>query len=191
MRTALTAGVDWIQIREKGLPAKRLLALTREAVRLASSLAPTARIIVNARLDVALAAGAAGVHLGRESLPLGAAIQWRRGGNVPEGFLVGVSCHSLGEAKAAEFTDADYAFFGPIFDTPSKRMFGPPQGIEHLAAVCRSVSLPVIAIGGINESNAVDCVHAGARGIAAIRLFQDEGDNAALRDVISAIHACR
>jgi thiamine-phosphate pyrophosphorylase len=191
IRTALSAGADWIQIREKDLPAKRLLALVRESLRAASTIAPAARIFLNDRLDVALAAGAAGVQLGSESIPAGASIRWWRAGNAPAGFLVGVSCHSLEEVKTAESAGADCVFFGPIFDTPSKRIFGPPQGIDLLGAVCRSVSLPVIAIGGINESNAADCIRAGAKGVAAIRLFQEEVDSVALTNFVSAIHACR
>ena len=191
IRTALTAGVDWIQIREKDLTGQRLLALARESVRIGSATAPTARIFVNGRLDVALAAGAAGVHLAGESLPVGAAIRWCRSGNAQQGFLIGVSCHTLDEAKTADSLGADCVFFGPIFDTPSKRIFGPPQGIYCLGEVCRSVGVPVIAIGGINESNAAGCIGAGAKGVAAIRLFQAESDAAALGNFISAIHARR
>ena len=192
IRTALTAGADWIQIREKDLSGNRLLALVRETLRIACTIAPAARTLVNDRLDVALAAGAAGVHVGGESLPVGATIRWCRSGNAQQGFSIGVSCHSFEEAKAAESAGADYAFFGPIFDTPSKRIFGPPHGVERLAAVCRSVSLPVIAIGGIiNETYGADCIHAGAKGIAAIRPFQVGRDFAALTNFISAIHSCR
>jgi len=188
IRTALTAGAHWVQIREKDLSARRLLALVRESVRIGRAISPAARILVNDRLDVALAAGAAGVHLGGESVPREASIQWCRAGNASAGFLVGISCHSVDEAKTAESAGTDYVFFGPIFDTPSKRIFGPPQGSARLAAVCRSVSVPVIAIGGINESNVADCIGAGAKGVAAIRLFQDARDSATATNFISAVH---
>jgi thiamine-phosphate pyrophosphorylase len=129
------------------------------------------RVYVNDRLDVALATGAAGVHLGEKSLPLGAVIEWRRSTGRSD-FQVGVSCHSLESARAAEQGGADYIFFGPVYATPSKAAYGAPQGIERLREVCRSVEIPVLAIGGINLENAGACLEAGAAGIAAIRMFQ-------------------
>lgn len=190
IRTALTAGVDWIQIREKDICSGRLLALARESVGMASASSSAARILVNDRLDVALAAGAAGVHLGGESLPAEPTVRWCRAGMTPKRFLIGVSCHSLEEVRVAESGGVDYVFFGPIFDTPSKRSFGSPQGINRLTAVCRFASVPVIAIGGIDGTNALDCIRAGAKGIAAIRPFQDRSDAASIQNFISAIHAC-
>lgn len=138
-----------------------------------------ARILINDRLDVALAAHAGGVHLGEQSLP---PQQARRLASAPrrEDFIIGVSCHSLEAAKTAERGGADYLFFGPIFATPSKAAYGAPQGLTRLADVCRSVKLPVLAIGGITLENAVSCLSAGASGIAAIRLFQDASDLPAL-----------
>jgi thiamine-phosphate pyrophosphorylase len=195
IRSALSAGVDWIQIREKILPASELLDLTRDAIAAthnASCDSPNAaRIFVNDRLDVALAAGAAGVHLGGESIPVAAAADWCRTGSAPAGFVVGASCHGDDEARAAERAGADYIFFGPVFDTPSKRSYGAPQGLERLGKVCAAVKIPVIAIGGINEKNAAACIRAGASGIAAIRLFQKNvnGDGAELRNFIATIHA--
>jgi thiamine-phosphate pyrophosphorylase len=96
--------------------------------------------------------------------------------STPEAFLTGVSCHSLESAQADERSGADYIFFGPVFATPSKASFGPPQGTELLQQVCRTVSIPVLAIGGITPENAGSCCDAGAAGIAAIRLFQDAVD---------------
>jgi thiamine-phosphate pyrophosphorylase len=186
---AVAAGADWVQIREKDLAAKPLLALVREAVSTAAAIAPAPRILVNERLDVALAARAAGVHLGGESIPAHETIEWCARENAADDFSIGVSCHSLNEARLAESSGADYIFFGPVFDTPAKRIFGQPQGIELLDDVCRAVNLPVIAIGGINEENAAACLRAGAAGIAAIRLFQEPRDSAALADFISRLHA--
>jgi thiamine-phosphate pyrophosphorylase len=103
--------------------------------------------------------------------------------------LVGVSCHSLEEVRAAALAGADYVFFGPIFDTPSKRIFGSPQGTDRLSEVCRLANLPVVAIGGVNGNNAVDCIRAGAKGIAAIRPFQDGSDAATILRFISAVHS--
>lgn len=168
---AAGAGVDWIQIREKDLGGRALFDLVSAVV----AQAAPARILVNDRLDVALAAGAAGVHLGGEGLPVGPVRGWC-GAGAPKGFLVGKSCHSLEEARLAEREGADYVFFGPVFATPSKLAFGPPQGIERLGEVCRALRIRVVAIGGITPKNACECVHAGAGGVAAIRWFQEPGD---------------
>jgi thiamine-phosphate pyrophosphorylase len=93
---------------------------------------------------------------------------------------VGVSCHSLEAATAAAEGGAHYVFFGPVFATPSKASFGVPQGLLRLAEVCRAVSLPVVAIGGVTLDNAASCLSVGAAGIAAIRLFQDVKDIASI-----------
>lgn len=173
IRRAIEAGVDWLQIREKDLDARPLAALVRLA--LAAARESGARILVNDRLDVALATGATGVHLGENSLPVQAVSAWRRAAGRNE-FLIGASCHSLEAARAAERSGADYIYFGPVFSTPSKAAFGPPQGIERLREVCTAVLVPVLAIGGVTAENAASCFAAGAAGIAAIRLFQQSGD---------------
>jgi thiamine-phosphate pyrophosphorylase len=195
------AGVDWVQIREKDLPARQLAALTREAVALRSA----ARIIVNDRLDVAITEGAGGVHLGEAGLPVADVAKWVNRSesrvvvsdhgaaskfhvSASGDFLIGASCHSLKGAKSAVRDGADYIFFGPVFATPSKAKFGEPQGVKKLAMVCSAVSVSVIAIGGITLENAGDCIAAGAVGIAAIRLFQD-ADEPAL--VISTLKKLR
>ena len=175
VRRAVAAGVDWIQIREKDLPARPLAELARSAVAAAHGTAT--HILVNDRLDVALATGAAGVHLSEQSLPVAVVERWRRApGCALTGFRVGASCHSLAAAVEAERAGADYIFFGPVFATPSKAAYGPPQGLERLAEVCRSVRIPVLAIGGITLENAAACLTAGAAGLAAIRLFQESPD---------------
>jgi thiamine-phosphate pyrophosphorylase len=191
IETAAAAGVDWIQIREKDLPARELLDLTRRAVGACGK--PGAlragrilvRILVNDRADVAWAAGAAGVHLGEKSLPIPALLNARRG-SARADFLIGASCHSLGAALRAADEGASYIFFGPIFATPSKAAFGPPQGLAKLAEICRAVSIPVIAIGGITLENAAACAEAGAAGIAAIRLFQGES---AVTEIVARLTA--
>ena len=177
IRHAAAAGVDWIQIREKDLEARTLAELARLAV--ADTRGTGTSILVNDRLDVALAAGAAGVHLGETSLPVGAVAEWRRSARRTD-FRIGVSCHSAEAACAVERAGADYIFFGPVFATPSKAAFGAPQGIQRLREVCRSVRVPVLAIGGIHIENAASCLAAGAAGIAAIRLFQEPDDVAAV-----------
>jgi thiamine-phosphate pyrophosphorylase len=184
IRRAAGAGVDWVQIREKDLSGKDLLDLSLGAVigtrspdcPINSATLPLqTRVLINDRLDVALAANAAGVHLGGQSVPA-AALGTFRGILFPKDFLIGASCHSLDAARAAEQDGADYVLFGPIFETPSKAAFGPPHGIGRLAAVCQAVRIPVLAIGGITSGSAGECVAAGAAGIAAIRLFQESAD---------------
>jgi thiamine-phosphate pyrophosphorylase len=186
VRLAVQAGADWVQIREKDLPGRALLDLTRAAIAAANG---AARVYVNDRLDVAIAAGAAGVHFGGESLPACDVIRWCRSGNAPPGFEIGVSCHSLDDAREAERAGASYVFFGPVFDTPSKQAFGPSQGVQRLAEVCAAIRIPVIAIGGVNEENAAACVRAGASGIAAIRMFQEAQSAVALRESTTALRA--
>lgn len=196
---AIDCDVDWIQLREKYMSAHERLELTRYAIEAAHNAsddsAHHARVFVNDRLDVALAGGAAGVHLGGESIPVDEAVRWcgdlRSGGQAPAGFAIGVSCHSLEDARDAAREGARYIFFGPVFDTPSKRGFGEPQGLDRLSEICTAVNIPVIAIGGVNEENAASCVRAGASGIASIRLFQKnvDGDGTELRSFIARIHA--
>ena len=193
IRVALDAGVDWIQIREKDLPARGLLDLARRAVQMVDDrreeTPQAARIIVNDRLDVALAACAHGVHLGQASPVASDMVRWCRTGNASADFAIGLSCHSLEEARKASDAAVDYIFFGPIFETPSKRGFGDPQGIQKLAEVCRALPrLDVIAIGGVNAENAANCIRAGAAGIAAIRMFQESGDANAAREAVASVH---
>lgn len=189
---AARAGVDAVQLREKDLPSSALLDLARRG---AVCCAPPARdpagapsvnstcgarFLINDRLDVALAAGASGVHLAAESVGVADVAAFRAAGRAPADFLIGRSCHSLEEAIQAEAGGADYIFFGPVFATPSKARFGPPQGMDALAAVSSRVRVPVVAIGGITLENAASCLAAGAAGVAAIRLFQQAPDIAAV-----------
>ncbi len=181
---AAAAGVDWIQIREKDLSGRDCELLTRKALQQAADSqannpSPT-RILVNDRLDVALSEHVGGVHLGEKSLPLAETKRLAESRGRQKDFLIGVSCHSLEAAKSAASGGADFLFFGPVFATPSKAAFGTPQGLEQLAAVCRSVSIPVLAIGGVTLENAASCLSAGASGIAAIRLFQDAREMSSL-----------
>ena len=184
---AMAAGTDWVQVREKDLTARALLELVRKAVEITTELGAGGRVVVNDRMDVALASDAHGVHLGHESVPAREAVRWCRSGNAPADFLVGVSCHSLEEVRQAERDGAGYVFFGPIFETPSKAAFGRPQGIEKLGEACREVKIPVIAIGGVNEKNGIDCIRGGAAGIAAIRLFQGARTGGGLEDAVERI----
>jgi len=177
------AGIAWIQIREKDLSGKECAALTREALQRTAKFArnvPAARILLNDRLDIALAEHCAGVHLGENSLPVEDARHLATSRASTTDFLYGVSCHSLHAAKSAAADGADYIFFGPIFATPSKAAFGEPQGLARLSEICAAVNIPVLAIGGITLANAAACFATGAAGIAAIRLFQETVDTPSL-----------
>jgi len=184
IEAAAAAGVDWIQIREKDLSGRDCALLTREALQRATKSqagrAARTRIIVNDRVDVALTENADGAHLGEKSLPVAEAKRLVVDRGTRNDFVIGVSSHSLEAARSAARDGADYLFLGPVFATPSKAAFGAPQGLERLATVCREVSIPVLAIGGITLENASACLAAGASGIAAIRLFQDAQDISSL-----------
>jgi len=164
IEAAARAGVDLLQIREKDLPARELITIVRSAVEAARG--RSTRIVVNDRLDVALGLGAAGVHLGIQSLPAPIVREI-----VSPRFLVGVSCHSLEEALAAA-ARADYILLGPIFETPSKLQYGSPLGLAKLREVAAQVSVPILALGGITVERARACLEAGAAGIAGISIFQ-------------------
>jgi thiamine-phosphate pyrophosphorylase len=153
----VSAGVDWIQIREKDLGGRELSRLVRQALRAAGP----ARVLVNTRVDVALACGAHGVHLPAGSLP---AREVRR--IVPAGFLIGVSCHTIAELQQAEA--ADFAVYGPVFRPLSKDDPRPPLGIEGLRAACAAARIPVLALGGVTPDRDEECLAAGAAGVAGI-----------------------
>jgi thiamine-phosphate pyrophosphorylase len=157
----LAAGLRAVQLREKDLGPRDLLALAGK-VRESTS-RHGARLFVNDRADVALAVGADGVHRTGTSLPISSL---RSIG--PPGFLIGASVHSVADARAAEPEGADFLFFGPIYDTPSKRRYGPPQGLAVLERVASAVRLPVFAIGGVTPARVAELQRAGASGVAAI-----------------------
>jgi len=172
--------MDWIQIREKDLLGRELATLTRSVLVQTRPVGPKGQpaVLVNDRLDIALAENAAGVHLGENSLQVDDARKLVEAAQVAANpsFLIGVSSHSLEGARRAANSGADYLFFGPVFATPSKAAYGPAQGLKRLAEVCRAISIPVLAIGGITAQNAASCMDSGACGVAAIRLFQDAAD---------------
>ena len=168
IESAVAAKIDLIQVREKALTTKVLHELLTLAAAFTRNSAT--KLLVNDRADVAASAGAEGVHLTAQSLPA-TVVRESFGGD----FLIGVSTHSLAEARAAQTANADFAVFGPIFPTPSKQQYGPPVGIEELKRVCSELApFPGLAIGGVTDDNFAECLNAGAHGVAAIRMFSDE-----------------
>jgi thiamine-phosphate pyrophosphorylase len=162
---AVAAEIDLVQLREKRLSARVLFELTRQAFALTRGTAT--RLVVNDRSDIAAAAGADGVHLA--TLSIDAA---RIRGTFGNEFLIGVSTHSVAEARTAKDAGADFIVFGPVFDTSSKRGYGSPVGVVGLSRVTRELTdFPVLALGGITMENFTHCLSAGARGIAGISLF--------------------
>jgi len=158
---ACAAGARMVQLREKDLPPRELCLLAEAAKTVADR--HGASLFVNDRIDIAMAVDAAGVHLSRKSVPPSIA---RRCLN--EAQLIGVSTHSVEEAMLAEQDGANFICFGPVYDTPSKRPYGSPQGLRKLREVCNCVSVPVYAIGGISHSQVDECIGAGAYGVAVI-----------------------
>lgn len=150
------------------MSARSLCAFTREAI--AAARPRGAKVLVNDRLDVAMAAGADGVHLRVSSLPVNEARAIADGKGLNR-FLIGASTHSMDEARSAESGGADFIVCGPVYDTPSKREYGPALGIERFAEICNCVKIPVLALGGISLSNFREPLLAGASGIAGISLF--------------------
>ena len=165
MRAAARSGVDLIHVREPHLDDRSLVSLVRSVLKAVDGTG--ARVVVNDRLDVALAAGAAGVHLRGDSM---APADVRR--LAPEGFLVGRSVHSVEDAQNAERGGgADYLVFGTVFPSVNKPDGHPIAGLNALRNACAAVRLPILAIGGVSETNIVEVVAAGAAGVAAIGLF--------------------
>ncbi len=174
---ALPPGRVAVQLREKDLGGRALLAL---ALALAAVCrAAGQRLVVNDRLDVALASGADGVHLPAAGVPPAEARRL-----LGPAAIVGVSCHSAAEVLRARDAGATYATLSPIYDTPSKRAYGPPVGLAVLAAAAR-LGLPVIALGGVTPARVGEVVAAGAHGVAAIRAWLEAADpSAAVRALL-------
>lgn len=166
---ALRGGVRAVQLREKDLASRELYELALRLREITSR--QGARLFINDRLDIALAAGADGVHLGESSLPVG-----RVRGIAGERLLIGVSCHSLEGALAAQEGGADFITFSPVFFTPSKACYGEPVGIERLAEACRRLRIPVFALGGIKPENVPVVLSRGAHGVALISAILAAGD---------------
>jgi thiamine-phosphate pyrophosphorylase len=169
---AVSGGVDAVVLREKDLGGRGLYELGRS---LADTLNGRARLIINDRVDAAMALGA-GVHLPGSGLPVKEARRL-----VGDGALVGLSTHAVEEVKRAEVEGADYVFFGPVYETASKKGLGGPQGLAGLQKAAASVKIPVFAIGGIGPARVAECLEQGAWGVALISyvLFSEDPCEAA------------
>lgn len=164
IRVAVEEKVSLVQLREKNLTARLLFELTVEAAAITNGSAT--RLLVNDRADIAFAAKADGVHLAANSLP--AAVIRR---HFPKDFIIGVSTHTIETAMNASVNGADFVVFGPVFVTPDKSQ---PQGVAKLAEVCEKLRpFPVLGLGGIDESNVLSVLEAGASGFAGIRALND------------------
>jgi thiamine-phosphate pyrophosphorylase len=170
VRAATLSRIPLVQLREKNLTTRTLYELTARSAEITRG--TETRLLVNDRADIARAARADGCHLTTRSLP--ASIIRRTFGT---DFLIGVSTHSLAEAETARDNGADFAVFGPVFDTPSKQVYGEPVGLESLREAVRKLSpFPLLALGGIALENVAEVSRAGASGVAAIRLFSESID---------------
>lgn len=164
---AVDAEIDLIQIREKKLSARFLFELAERAVELVQGTAT--RVLINDRADIAAGSGASGVHLTTQSLEPSVIKK-----SFEDKLLIGVSTHSLNEARRARDQGSDFIVFGPVFQTTSKEQYGPPVGLQKLSEVAIELpGFPVLALGGVSERNAEDCFRAGAKGIAGISLFSE------------------
>ncbi|MDD1718518.1 MAG: thiamine phosphate synthase [Methanoregulaceae archaeon] len=182
---AIRGGADVIQLRDKGMSARDLLAVAREIV--VYTRAAGRLLIVNDRFDIALASGANGVHLGQDDLPLAHVRRF-----APPGFVIGISVGSVAEAVSAEEGGADYVAVSPVFSTPSKADAGPGVGTGVLRAIRDHVSLPVLAIGGIDRANIREVIQAGADGIAVISAVVSSPDiSAAAAELRSMVVRCK
>jgi len=157
----LQAGVRMIQLREKDLSAAELYPLAQKLRSLTRSY--NSLLLINDRIDIALAVGADGVHLGGHSLPVKIARQL-----LGSNSLIGVSTHSIEEAESAQNQGADFITCGPVFLTPSKAAYGAPIGVGSLQTICKTCKIPVYALGGIKANNTRDTLQAGAHGVAMI-----------------------
>jgi thiamine-phosphate pyrophosphorylase len=166
---ALRGGLRAVQLREKDLSGRQLFELAGELREVTGKYG--AKLLINDRVDVALAIGADGVHLGKAGLPVAEA---RR--ILGSERLIGYSAHSAAEALQAQRAGADFVTLGPVYHTPSKAQFGEPLGVGVLAEATRVVSIPVFALGGVKQATVVEVLLAGARGIALISAIMNAPD---------------
>jgi thiamine-phosphate pyrophosphorylase len=169
LHRALEGGIKAVQLREKDLPGKELFVLAEAARKLTERY--KALLFINDRIDVALASGADGVQLARNSLPIAAARKL-----LGPQRLIGVSIHSTQEGQEAEEAGADFVLFGPVYFTPSKAGYGTPQGLGALKITVEKIALPVYAIGGLKPENLLEAKRTGIRGVALISAIMSAPD---------------
>jgi len=167
IRQAVEGGVTAVQLRAKDIDAKRYIELSRQAAALLNP--PQIPLIINDFINVALACNAAGVHLGQEDLPLPSARKV-----LGDEKIIGISVSRVEEALEAERGGADYVGAGPVFATTSKETTLPAIGLEGIRTMREKINIPIIAIGGITEQNAMSVIEAGASGIAVISAILSE-----------------
>jgi len=181
LQRVLTAAAPVIQLRERDLSARELVTLALELQAVTAS--RRSQLLINDRIDVALALEGVGVHLRSNSLPVSVARQV-----LGTQRLLGISVHAVEEAVQVESQGADYIVLGPIYETPSKQMFGPPLGIHTLERACRLVRLPIIGIGGVTAARAREMRRAGAFGVAVITAVLGAADvESATRELLDAV----
>jgi len=181
LEQALDGGVKAIQLREKDLDGKEIFKLAEKISVLCQRF--DAQLFINDRIDVALAVDAAGVQLGKSSLPIETARAL-----LGEKKLIGFSSHGVEEATAAQRGGANFLLFGPVFFTPSKAPFGAPQGVGALKEVVEKSAIPVYAIGGINAERLPATVNTGVRGVALISAIISAGNpTAAARTILAKL----
>lgn len=181
LQRVLTAAAPAIQLRERDLSVRDLVTLAREVQAMTNSC--RSQLLINDRIDIALALDGVGVHLRSNSLP---AFVARR--LLGTDRLLGVSVHSIEEAVQAESQGADYVILGPIYETPSKQAFGPPLGIQTLEKACRLVRIPIVGIGGVTAARAREMRQAGAFGVAVITAILGAEDvESATRELLDAV----
>jgi thiamine-phosphate pyrophosphorylase len=181
LQRVVNAVAPAIQLRERDLSARELLTLAREVQVVTAS--RRSQLLINDRIDVALALEGVGVHLRSNSLPVTVARQM-----LGTKRLLGISAHSVEEAVQAASQGADYIVLGPIYETPSKQLFGPPLGVHTLEKACRLVRIPIIGIGGVTSARAHEMRRAGAFGAAVITAILGAADvESATRELLDAV----
>lgn len=189
VRAALDGGVRMVQLREKDMGGRELFELAGELRALTNQYG--ARLLINDRIDVALAVGADGVHLGNKSISVQDARRAVEASSLisdPSSFIIGVSTHSIEEALVAQSDGADLLTFGPVHFTPSKASYGGPVGIDRLKEAADTVKLPIYALGGINRGNVGAVMNAGACGVSMISAIMAADDvKKASEDMLKAI----
>jgi thiamine-phosphate pyrophosphorylase len=181
LQRVLTAAAPAIQLRERDLSARELMTLAREVQALTAS--HRSQLLINDRIDVALALEGVGVHLRSNSLPVPVARQMLGAQR-----LLGISVHAVEEAVQAESQGVDYIVLGPIYETPSKQMFGPPLGIHTLEKACKLVRVPILGIGGVTAARAREMRRAGAFGAAVVTAILSATDvESAASELLDAV----